>query len=140
MSDRKYRQSGYQDGDRPTRPSRPAAPRGDASLAPRGRGLGTPTASVFRCAACGRKVDGDVTGFEARCPACGASLHTCTHCVHFDTAVPYQCRRETAPRVARKAERNDCAEFGPRLAQEFAQEERRRPDDPRAAFDALFKI
>ena len=43
-------------------------------------------------------------------------------------------------RVARKAERNECPEFAPRLAQEFAQEERRRPEDPRAAFDALFKI
>jgi predicted RNA-binding Zn-ribbon protein involved in translation (DUF1610 family) len=140
MSDRKYRQSGYQDTDRPPASSRPPAPRSDAPLAPRGRGLGSPTASVFRCAACGRKVDGDVTALDARCPMCGAPFHTCTHCTHFDTSAPNQCRRETAVRVARKAERNECPEFAPRLAQEFAQEERRRPEDPRAAFDALFKI
>ncbi|QQR72612.1 MAG: hypothetical protein IPJ17_13985 [Holophagales bacterium] len=141
MSDRKYRQRGYQDNGRPESASRQDAPRPDPSLAPRGRGFGAPTASVFRCAACGRKVDGGVTTFDARCPHCAAPLHTCTHCVQFDSSAPKQCRLEMAVRVARKSERNDCAEFAPRIAQEFAQEERRMPkDDPRAAFDALFKI
>ena len=109
-------------------------------MAPRGRGLGAPTATVFRCAACGRRVDGDLTGLEVRCPLCGAPLHTCTHCKEFDSSAPYQCRSDSAPRVARKAEKNECSEFAPRLTQEFAQEERRRPDDARSAFDALFKI
>ena len=50
MSDRKYRQRGYQD-DEPRERSRstPSSPR----EGPRGRGLGAPTRSVFRCHDCG---------------------------------------------------------------------------------------
>src|SRR5262245_59222199 len=95
MSDRKYRQSGYQDSDREKPRAQPAGPRTqDPSKGPRGRGLGAPTASVFRCAACGKKVElaGDVA-VDATCPHCKAELHTCTHCASFDSGVRNECRQ-----------------------------------------------
>ena len=62
MTDRKYRHRGYQDSDRerderrpPERQGEPARPRMEG--APRGRGLGAPTAAVFKCSACGREVN-----------------------------------------------------------------------------------
>jgi hypothetical protein len=153
--DRKYRQRGYQDsGERRT----PQGPRGPAAgpprpkpEGPRGRGLGAPTENVFRCAACGAKrlvsADAghpDALATDATCARCGADLHTCSNCVHFDTGSRWECRRnaELPARVAKKTVRNDCALFSPKLAQEFGADRDRPagPSDPRAAFDALFKI
>jgi hypothetical protein len=149
MSDRKYQQRGYQDADRKDRErrdERPAGPRPprDPREAPRGRGLGGPTASVFRCARCGRAQPvARAMGLEAVCE-CGADLHACTNCLSFDSGAPNQCRVPGIARVARKDVRNSCGSFEPRLRQESTAEtpagEKQRPDDPRAAFDALFKI
>jgi len=50
-----------------------------------------------------------------------------------------QCRQPIEERVVKKAERNHCELFEPRYKQEFAASSERPPDDPRAAFDALFK-
>jgi hypothetical protein len=68
--------------------------------------------------------------------------------VAFDSGVRNECRQggATLPdgsremRIAKKTKRNECTLFAPRATQEFAKEETRPPDDPRAAFDALFKI
>lgn len=146
MSDRKYRQSGYQDGDRPTeRPSHGlSGPPREPPTGPRGRGLGMPTTTVFRCAVCGTRQSSAEIDAEAVCEKCKADLRTCTHCQHFDTGAPNECRLSVAARVASKAKRNHCALFTPKAAQEFAREIQAAPDTPkpggaRAAFDALFK-
>jgi DNA-directed RNA polymerase subunit RPC12/RpoP len=140
MSDRKYRQRGYQ--DEPREPS-PRAPRGPAERpeGPRGRGLGAPTATVFRCAVCGRRLaDWEAgVGAAATCPQCGSDLHTCTHCAHFDTAATFECRQPIPARIPAKSKRNDCTLFSPRLAQEHAREEGGGHKDARAAFEDLFK-
>ncbi|MEM7049816.1 MAG: hypothetical protein AAF604_09155 [Acidobacteriota bacterium] len=137
MSDRKYRQRGYQDdGERPPRSRsgpRPSRPEG-----PRGRGLGKPQKSVFRCADCGQEGadQGDIViGLEC---ACGAALHACVNCSHFDTAARFECRAEIGEPVRRKRAANDCEHFRPKLVVEFAREPERKPDDARSAFDALF--
>jgi hypothetical protein len=152
--DRKYRQRGYQDsgqGRSPQGPRAPQAPRPKPE-GPRGRGLGAPTENVFRCAACGAKRlvsaepgHPDFLAADATCSHCGADLHSCANCVHFDTGSRWECRRaeELPARIAKKRSRNDCALFSPRLAQEFGADRDRpaaSPSDPRAAFDALFKI
>ncbi len=152
--DRKYRQRGYQDSgqSRSSQGPRESAPPRPKPEGPRGRGLGAPTENVFRCAACGAKRlvsaetgHPDFLAMDATCARCGADLHTCTNCVHFDTSSRWECRRnaELPARIAKKSVRNECGLFGPRLAQEFGAD-RDRPQgqaaDPRAAFDALFKI
>ncbi len=83
---------------------------------------------------------GVAAGVEARCTGCGADLHTCTHCAHFDPGAPAQCRKPHVALVAKKSKANTCVEFEPRERQEFAAEKPApAAKDPRAAFDALFK-
>jgi hypothetical protein len=107
---------------------------------PRGRGLGAPTATVFRCARCGGKqtLTGPIAN-DAACPDCGQDLHTCTNCIHLDSSAPNECREEVPVRVVKKAARNDCSLFAPKRVQEF-ESDSGKADDPKAAFDALFDI
>ncbi len=147
MAAQKYRQRGYMDSDRDGSRERdgagPRERRGSAAPrqrdpGPRGRGLGKPTATVFRCAVCGREPDVDVVGYDAACGGCGADLHTCTHCAWFDTSAVGECRKDAKDYVAAKAKRNLCELFEAKATQEFAKE----PDSPtsaKAAFDDLFK-
>ncbi len=145
MSDRKYGHRGYQDSDRDSdrgdRRRGPKRPR-ERRPGPRGRGLGKPTATVFRCAVCGEKqLAGTQIGLESQCFKCSADLHTCTHCKHFDSSAPGQCRERPPRRVAAKAKRNTCELFLPKATQEFAKDAGTdTPSDAKAAFDALFKL
>ena len=147
MSDRKYRQSGYQDsGQREERSRAPQGPR-EKKEGPRGRGLGAPSETVFRCAKCGEKQSALAEiPFDAACAKCGADVHTCSNCVSFDTSVRWECRRyeEIPARVAKKSTRNECPLFTPKAAQEFARDAgesgKPSPGDARSAFDALFKF
>ncbi len=143
----KYRQRGYQDSDRRDERPRPGlqGPR-EKKDGPRGRGLGAPSESVFRCAACGEKrlmMPEEPLPVDATCHKCGADLHTCSNCISFDTGVRWECRRhaEIPVRVPKKRDRNECPLFTPKLAQEFAQDsDKPAPGDARSAFDALFKF
>src|SRR5262245_66674180 len=87
MSDRKYRQRGYQDeprehGPRPqkkTPESRaPGRPLQDAS-GPRTPNL-MASHEVFKCGRCGNRLSLEV-GLESRCPRCGVDVHSCLNCV-----------------------------------------------------------
>lgn len=147
MSDRKYKQQGYRSSGEPpagvgARRDGAPAPPAERGERPRGRGLGAPTAEVFRCARCGELSPvARAMAPDARCPACGCDLHACVHCAHFDSSARFECRRELPARVTPKDRRNACELFEPRLRREFAQEEKRAaPGDARSAFDALFKI
>ena len=143
----KYRQRGYQDSDRRDERPRPGlqGPR-EKKDGPRGRGLGAPSESVFRCAACGEKqllMPDEPLPLDATCRKCNADLHTCSNCVSFDTGVRWECRRhpEVPARVPKKRDRNECPLFTPKLAQEFAKDsDKPAPGDARSAFDALFKL
>src|SRR5436309_1247170 len=96
MSDeRKYRHRGYQDsgsGGEERGRSGPQPPR-EKKEGPRGRGLGAPTETVFRCAACGEKrlLEGEIA-LDTTCRRCGAPLHSCSNCQHFDTSARWECR------------------------------------------------
>lgn len=132
---RKYRQRGYQDEQRPDRTRRPPAERREG---PRGRGLGAPTAAVFRCRECNRRLDvAPPVAFDATCRECGAALHSCTHCAHFDAGAPLECRLEIPERIARKAAANRCELFEIRWTTEFADEAPSRSSAAQA-FDDLF--
>ena len=141
VTDRKYRQRGYMDdgGGGEPRAGRPAGPR-PRREGPRGRGLGAPTAEAFRCAVCGQQSAAPKAAeTAAACASCGADLHTCTNCRYFDSSAPMECRKPVPKRIGGKAKRNECELFEAKVIKEFAADGG-RPADPKAAFDALFKL
>ena len=142
MSDApKYRQRGYKDSER-SEERRGGAPQGprEQKEGPRGRGLGAPTETAFRCGSCGERQLASEVAADAVCGKCGQPLHTCSNCQHFDTSTRWECRQTIPARIAKKSAANDCALFAAKTVQEFAKDRDRPRDDPRAAFDALFKL
>ena len=147
MSDRKYRQRGYQDEPRARRPQGEKKPGEEPSRAP-GRplqdaaGPRTPNLmashEVFKCARCGNMLSLAVEN-DARCARCGVDLHSCIQCVSFDTAARFECSQPTlTARVSPKDARNDCPLFAPRTTIE-RQTGTPGPTTARQAFDDLFK-
>ena len=146
MSDRKYRQRGYMEDDRdrergPKPPSQQQAPR---EREPRGRPPVEPRKinmpgyqEVTRCARCGNLVTGGI-GFEARCTRCGADLHACGQCVHFDTSARFECQQPIEARVSPKDAKNACTKFDARVTVERITTAP-APNSARKAFDDLFK-
>jgi len=140
MEERKYKQRGYMESE-PREERKPAAQRPrEKPEGPRGRGLGAPTATTFRCRVCGSKQQlAGTLAPDATCFDCNNDLHTCSNCVYFDGSRPNECRKPVLQRVAAKGKRNTCELFAPNTIQEFAADQVAPSSDPRAAFDALFK-
>lgn len=136
---RKYRQSGYQDEERPSARRPPSGGPRERPEGPRGRGLGTPGAAVFRCGQCGGKQPAADVAADARCGGCEADLHTCKNCAHFDPSAPLECRQPIPRRISPKTARNDCELFEVKWTQEFAAEAE-SPTDAKTAFDDLFNF
>lgn len=123
MSDRKYRQRGYQDEDRdrqrPRGPKQPPAQRAPGRVLQDERGPKTPNLmaahEVFRCARCGTLLSLPVGPLDA-CPKCGVDLHSCIQCVSFDTSARWECAQndQIPARVSPKDARNSCALMAPR--------------------------
>jgi hypothetical protein len=80
----------------------------------------------------------DAAEVAARCDRCRNDLHTCTHCLHFDTSARFQCRQPVPEAITAKSRSNECTFFAARVSVEH-EAERAEPSDPRAAFDDLFK-
>jgi hypothetical protein len=142
MSDRKYRQRGYQDVDRDRKPTeRPKGPvgpmpRGDRPEGPRTPNL-MPTRQVVRCAKCGDEI-GSPYGHDTRCSKCGVDVHTCAQCTYFDPAARFQCMQPVPARIAPKDVKNTCTLWEPRRTVE--RETHSAPtNSARRAFDDLFK-
>jgi len=72
-----------------------------------------------------------------QCPACGADLHVCRMCIHFDRAVPGQCREDGAEDVTEKERSNFCDWFTPSEAA-FDPARKAESDAARDALAALF--
>jgi len=156
MSDRKYRQRGYQDEGKPRGPKGPAPPRPPKADRAPGRqlqdaaGPKTPNLmaahEVCRCARCGNLLSLAITG-DSRCAKCGVDLHSCVQCVSFDTSARWECTQALTARVAPKDARNACALFAPRTTVERQTGTVAAPPDAggagssgaRRAFDDLFK-
>jgi hypothetical protein len=129
MSDRKYRQRGYQDEPRPRGPKGPKSPAAPKERVPGGRplqdaaGPRTPNLmaahEVFRCARCGNLLSLSV-GLLDGCSRCGVDLHSCIQCASFDTSARWECTQSDAlpVRVSPKDARNQCAGFTPRTTVE----------------------
>jgi hypothetical protein len=126
MSDRKYRQHGYQDEPRGERHA-PRTPKPPAERAP-GRqlqdasGPKTPNLmashEVFKCARCGQRLSTPVE-LTARCSRCNVGVHSCINCVSFDTSARFECAQHAlTARIAPKDESNMCTLFEPRTTVE----------------------
>jgi hypothetical protein len=144
MSDRKYRQRGYQDEPRaPRRDQKPAekkeyAPRGQPPIAPKTFNM-PGFREVVRCARCGNELTVAVAwSAEGSCTRCGSDLHTCAQCLHFDTSAAFECQRPVPKRVSPKDVRNTCQLFEPRTTVE-RETKSTAPTSARKAFDDLFK-
>lgn len=152
MSERKYRQRGYQDRDKPERKERPkerppGPPPHKDQMGPRTpRMVGTVTRA--RCSNCGTVL---LPGFDVNspCPRCKADLHSCKQCLFFDTGARFECMKPIPERIPKKDARNACSFYEFRMTVEkdtaptapaaAATATSVRPNDARKAFDDLFK-
>ena len=142
LSDRKYRQRGYQDSgggakkefEKPT-----AAPKKENTFGP--RPINMPgTRTVSRCAECGALLQNLSDSF-GQCPKCGFDLHACKQCEHFDPASRFECNQPIPARISPKDKRNDCSLYSIRVMveKETSSKGSQRPNDARQAFENLFK-
>ena len=151
MSDRKYRQRGYQDepsprpknspGSQGPRPAQePGAPAGTRRISQDGpKNINMPGyRELFRCAQCGYVVSSEVGG-DSKCLRCGTDLHSCAQCVSFDPSSRFECMQPVTARVTPKNARNTCASFSPRATVE-RETTTPKVDSSRKAFDDLFNF
>jgi hypothetical protein len=141
VSDRKYRQHGYQDSgaEKQQTPAqdRPAA-RKD-TFGPRAIQMpGTHT--VSRCAQCGT-ILATVTEPLGQCPKCGFELHSCKQCANFDPSQRFECLQPVPERIAKKDARNECKFYSisVRVEKQTSTGSASTPNTARQAFDNLFK-
>src|SRR5262245_10799667 len=106
MSERKYRQRGYQDDDRdrapkapPRQPPEPGAPAGARRISQDGpKNINMPGyRQVVLCAQCGAVIGSEV-GTESRCLRCGTDLHACSQCTSFDPGSRFECMQSIPAR------------------------------------------
>jgi ribosomal protein S27E len=144
MSDRKYRQRGYQDSPREPRREERApekkeyAPRGQPPIAPKTFNM-PGFREVVRCARCGNELTvAAASSADGVCARCGMDLHACAMCMQFDTSAAFECQKPVPARVSPKDARNSCTFFEPRTTVE--RETKSPPTtSARKAFDDLFK-
>jgi hypothetical protein len=147
MSDRKYRQRGYQDEPRDREPKErqkpPQEPRAPGRQLQSAEGPKTPNLmashELFKCARCGNRLPTPVE-MDARCNRCGVDVHSCINCVWFDTSARWECGQASSlpARVTPKDAQNRCELFSPRTTIE-RQTSTQGPQSARQAFDDLFK-
>ncbi len=148
MSDRKYRQRGYQDDPGAPRDRRPEpqkkeyAPRGQPPVQPKTFNM-PGFREVVKCARCGGELTTALAWSPvAACPRCQADLHSCAQCVHFDTSAAFECQKPIPARLSPKDARNECTFFEPRTTVERETKSASTPGSPssaKKAFDDLFK-
>lgn len=142
MSDRKYRQHGYQDKGESQRSSGPrdeGRPKREENFGPRSMQM-PGTRTVSRCAQCGAVLPGVGQPTPEKCPKCEFELHSCKQCAHFDPASRFECRQLVIERVARKDVGNKCTVYVLRTTVEKETSSAvSRADDARRAFENLFK-
>jgi len=141
LSDRKYRQRGYQDsgGGAQKKQEKPSVPRKDLTFGP--RPLNMPgTRTISRCAECGAVLQ-NLSETLGQCPKCGFELHSCKQCEYFDPSRQFECSQPIPDRISPKDKRNNCTFFSirVRLEKETSSKGAPKPNDARQAFENLFK-
>ena len=158
MSDRKYRQTGYQDnGERPERShgeakkiKTPGAPRTVISMSREGpRSPVMPARrGVSRCAGCGTLLSPDIDP-QSPCPKCSFELHSCKQCTNFDTGQRFECLKPIPVRITKKDAKNECSYYAMKVTLEKETSSAGvvatpaaptvRPSAARQAFEDLFR-
>ena len=143
MSERKYRQRGYQDeGPREHKPKtlkKPIEPR-DPRMPRDPKVPNMPGfIEVFRCTRCGT-VNGLDVAVETVCTKCGVDLHACIQCTSFDAGARLECMQPIPARVSPKDARNQCTFYTPRIKVERETGSSPAPNSAKKAFDDLFKF
>jgi hypothetical protein len=167
MSDRKYKQRGYQDDDRDRRPPRqdgardlnrdgggspqrperpPGAPAGARRISSEGaRNPNMPGyREVARCSRCGSFVDAQIFS-RSKCPKCQQDLRSCAQCVNFDPGARFECSQTIVARISPKDVANQCTLYAARTSweRETSSAQSQKPSEPsgaKKAFDDLFKF
>ena len=132
MSERKYRQHGYQDSDRdrtrqPERDRRPAPTPGAPAATRRLSSEGARNPILSR----------------STCAKCGQALHACVQCAHFNTGATFECMQKIPARISPKDAANDCTLFAVRASWERETRSTVAPSQEssaKKAFDDLFKF
>jgi hypothetical protein len=144
VSDRKYRQRGYQDrGEEKRQPpaeksgERPA--KFDNTFGPRRLQMPGRT-EVSRCGQCGTLLQ-SLSEPVGNCPKCGFELHSCKQCSYFDPSSRFECTQPIPKRIPRKDVGNQCTFYSisVRVEKETSTPAQLRPSDARQAFENLFK-
>src|SRR4051794_41069370 len=108
MSERKYRQRGYQDHDHEREQQRSKQQQQQQSPPREREGPRSPKMMAFaqkvKCAACSAVVQTHIAR-ESCCPKCNADLHTCRQCTYFDPGSRFECRKPLTARIASKGTR-----------------------------------
>jgi hypothetical protein len=142
VSDRKYRQRGYQDSKQETpRHSGEAPPRRDNADTFGPRAIQMPgRRTVSRCSQCGTVLQ-EQSDPNAKCPKCGFELHSCKQCTYFDTANRFECTQPIPERISPKDKQNLCTFYSIRvmIEKETSTPAAAKPNDARQAFENLFK-
>ena len=145
MSDRKYRQRGYQDYDREPQRPKPQSPQSPQQRPQDREGPRSPKMMAFgeavKCTSCGAPAPTTVN-FTSSCTKCNGDLHTCRQCNYFDPSAHFECSRKITARIANKNARNTCELFASRTVierQTSSSAPTGGPTDARAAFAKLFK-
>jgi len=133
-----YRDSEHKDRDRKKDPPKPRTPeeRQLRHMMERSATL------VLRCHQCSADAGGaEGVRSSSTCSSCGAALHVCRNCAHFDTGARWECKAPIEQQVLDKTAANECPLF---KANTVLDATGRRsggasPSDARALFDNLFK-
>jgi hypothetical protein len=139
LSDRKYRQRGYQDSGEERQKTSGEKPVRKDTFGPRPVQM-PGTHQVSRCAQCGVLLPAGIEP-TGKCPKCGFELHSCRQCTYFDTSSRFECLQPIPERIPRKDERNQCSFYSMRVRveKETSTPAAARPADARKAFENLFK-
>lgn len=94
--------------------------------------------STLECFACGHRAPVlGVVGRNDSCQKCGADLHSCRNCQHYDRNAYNECREPVAERVIEKERANFCDQFTPAVGRSSSAAT--SAETLRAAAEALFK-
>ena len=145
MSDRKYRQHGYQDsGEQRQNASQQQAPGRkdkdkDNTFGPRPVQM-PGTHSVSRCSQCGTLLT-MLSEPLGQCQKCGFELHSCKQCTYFDPSRRFECMQPVPERIPKKDARNNCTFYSisVRVEKQTSTGPAAKPNSARQAFDNLFK-